>query len=81
MPTGQHKIIAVDFDGTLVDHVYPMIGDESPYAIKSCRYLVKEGCQLILWTMRSCNELAEAVSWCENNRIKLWAVNNNPTQK
>lgn len=33
-------IIAVDFDGTIVEHKYPSIGKEIPFAIetlKSCR--------------------------------------------
>ena len=46
-------IIAVDFDGTIVQHKYPHIGAEIPFAIESLLELQKEGHQLILWTYRT----------------------------
>ena len=45
-------IIAVDFDGTIVEHRYPKIGKEIPFAIQTLRTLIKEGHQLILWSVR-----------------------------
>ena len=32
--------IAVDFDGTIVDHKYPDIGKEKPFAIDTLKQLV-----------------------------------------
>ena len=57
----QSKIIAVDFDGTIVSHMYPEIGVDNPNAIRVLKKLIEQGHQLILWTMRSGPELAEAV--------------------
>ena len=43
-------IIAVDFDGTIVEHKYPKIGKELPFAIETLLDLKADGHQLILWT-------------------------------
>ena len=53
------KIIAVDFDGTIVSHMYPKIGVDNPNAIRVLKKLIEQGHQLILWTMRSGPELDE----------------------
>lgn len=45
-------IIAVDFDGTIVEHRYPEIGREKPFAFDTLKMLQKEGHRLILWTVR-----------------------------
>lgn len=44
--------IAVDFDGTIVEHRYPEIGREIPFAIDTLKMLTKEGHRLILWSVR-----------------------------
>mgnify|MGYP000847459025 CR=1 FL=1 len=69
-------IIAVDFDGTIVQHKYPKIGKEIPYAIKTLKLLVQKGHKLILWTYRSGKELHEAVQYCEERGLVFHAVNN-----
>lgn len=73
-------IIAVDFDGTIVEHKYPKIGDPVPGAIAALRRFQKAGAKLILWTMRSGDRLAEAVEYCKKAHIEFWAVNENPEQ-
>ncbi len=70
-------IIAVDFDGTIVEHKYPLIGDEIPFAIDTLKRLVDDGHQLILWTYRAGNDLAKAVSFCEQKGVKFYAINKN----
>ena len=45
-------IIAVDFDGTIVEHKYPAIGREFPFAIETLRKLQSDRHKLILWTVR-----------------------------
>ena len=57
-------IIAVDFDGTIVEHRYPAIGRELPFAIETLKKLAKEGHRLILWTVREGRLLEEAVQFC-----------------
>ena len=75
-----NKIIAVDFDGTIVTHAYPNIGREVPNAIRVLTKLQEQGTQLILWTMRSGDRLDEAVRYCEEKGITFWGINQNPAQ-
>ena len=44
--------IAVDFDGTIVEHKYPEIGEEIPFATETLRMLIKDQPRLILWSVR-----------------------------
>ena len=46
-------IIAVDFDGTCVEHDYPAVGLDVENAVETLRALNKAGHRLILFTMRS----------------------------
>lgn len=73
-------IIAIDFDGTLVKHNYPQIGEAVPGAVSVCQRLISAGHQLILWTMRDGQQLADAVAWCEAENIDFWGINCNPDQ-
>ena len=75
-----NKIIAVDFDGTIVAHAYPAIGREVPNAIRVLKKLQEQGTQLILWTMRSGDKLQEAVDFCASKGITFWGINRNPVQ-
>ena len=43
-------IIAVDFDGTIVEHKYPYIGEEKPFAVETLKQMAADGHHLILWT-------------------------------
>ncbi len=68
-------LIAVDFDGTIVEHKYPKIGKEIPFATQTLRQLVQDGHRLILWTIRHGDTLAEAVEWCRERGVVFYAVN------
>jgi hypothetical protein len=68
-------IIAVDFDGTIVEHRYPSIGKELPFAIEALRKLVAEGHRLILWTVREGQYLEDAVEFCRSRGLEFYAVN------
>lgn len=62
--------IGLDFDGTVVDHRYPDIGEPAPRAIKWLKRLQQSGGKIILFTMRSNNNetgnlLNEAVQFLE----------------
>jgi trehalose-6-phosphatase len=77
--------ICVDFDGTVVDHRYPDIGEPAPGAITWLKKLQRHGARLILFTMRSDRQegrtlLRDAVQYLEDNGIKLYGVNHNPDQ-
>ncbi len=52
--------IAIDFDGTIVEHAYPEIGRAYSFAIETLLQMQKDGHRLILWTVRtatSCKRL------------------------
>ena len=67
--------IAVDFDGTIVEHRYPHIGKEKPFAVQTLKQLIADGHQLILWSVREGRLLDEAVEWCKNHGLEFYAVN------
>lgn len=67
--------IAVDFDGTIVEHRYPEIGKEILFAFDTLKALQKQRHLLILWTYRSGKELDEAVEFCRQNGVEFYAVN------
>ncbi|MES5005418.1 BT0820 family HAD-type phosphatase [Prevotella disiens] len=68
-------VIAVDFDGTIVEHRYPKIGNELPFATETLKELIKDGHQLILWSVREGDLLQEAVDWCHERGVDFWAIN------
>ena len=70
------RIIAVDFDGTIVEDQYPRIGRPLIFAFDTLKKLQEKGYRLILWTYRSGSSLKEAVDFCEKNGIVFYAVNN-----
>ena len=74
-------VIAVDFDGTCVEHNYPAIGMDVEGAVEVLRTLNKHGHRIILNTMRSGQRLETAVRWFRDRKIELWAVNRNPEQE
>ena len=73
-------IIAVDFDGTVVEHKYPEVGQELDHCVRVLQKLVSYGHKLILSTMRSEGSLMDAVVWFDERNIKLWGINNNSEQ-
>lgn len=81
MSRSESKIIAIDFDGTCVEHEYPGIGLDAEGAVKTLRDLNAKGHRIILYTMRSGELLEAAVKWFKQRDIKLWAINENPEQK
>jgi hydroxymethylpyrimidine pyrophosphatase-like HAD family hydrolase len=68
-------IIAIDFDGTIVEDAYPNIGKPQIFAFETLKKLQEEGHRLILWTYRSGLKLEEAVQFCKENGIVFYAVN------
>lgn len=75
MNNSDKKVIAVDFDGTIVEDKYPKIGKEMPFAFETLKMLEKEGHRLILWTYRKEQELQDAVDFCKENGLEFYAVN------
>jgi len=69
------KILAIDFDGTIVEDAYPKIGKPRLFAFETLLKLQEKGHRLILWTYRSGRKLQEAIDFCKDNGIEFYAVN------
>jgi len=67
--------IAVDFDGTIVEHRYPEIGKELPFATQTLKMLIEDRHKLILWSVREGKLLDDAVEWCRKRGVEFYAVN------
>ncbi len=79
-------IVCVDFDGTIVDHQFPEIGQPVPGAITWLKRLNKHGAKLILYTMRSDSAvfksaLTDAKKYLFEAGVSIYAVNENPSQQ
>lgn len=74
-------IIAVDFDGTCVEHEYPEVGMDVEGAVDVLKALRANGHRIILFTMRSGSKLDAALRWFKERKIELWGINENPEQK
>lgn len=72
--------IAIDFDGTCVTHEFPEVG-KNIGAAPVIRKLVAAGHQIILYTMRSDDNLKGAIQWFKDNQIPLHSINTNPNQE
>lgn len=84
MAFGSYYIV-LDFDGTVVKHAYPAVGEDVG-AVPILKRLVANGCKLLLCTMRSRNSEGEdtlqpALDWFEERGLPLFGINENPTQK
>jgi hypothetical protein len=63
--------IAIDFDGTLVEHKYPKIGKDIPFAFETLKRLQQDNHKLILWTVREGALLNEAIEYCRSKGIEF----------
>ena len=70
-------IYAIDFDGTIVEHRYPYIGELNKEAQQFILDLQERGDQWILYTMREGDKLMEAVEYCRERGMFPTAVNDN----
>ncbi|NJM14000.1 MAG: hypothetical protein HC896_00200 [Bacteroidales bacterium] len=78
-------IIAIDFDGTIVEHAFPEIGKPIEGAFEVMKKLQMNGHQLILWTCRNNEDpslegrkvLEEAAEFCESYGLEFDAINCN----
>ena len=68
-------VIAVDFDGTIVENRYPEIGLERPFAIQTLKMLIADKHRLVLWTCREGKLLEDALAWCLERGVEFYAAN------
>lgn len=72
------KILAVDFDGTIVEDQFPLLGEPSLVVVDTIKEYQKAGWKVILWTCRTDAQLKEAVDFCETELdLHFDAVNQN----
>jgi hydroxymethylpyrimidine pyrophosphatase-like HAD family hydrolase len=68
-------IIAVDFDGTVVEHQYPKIGPLKPGAKEALQAFRKAGHKIAIWTCRAGKEEKEVRDFLQSNGIPFDTVN------
>ena len=68
-------LIAVDFDGTIVEHKYPAIGKELPFAIETLKKLQSERHKLIWGSVREGQLLDDAIAFGRDRGLEFYAVN------
>ncbi len=68
-------VIAIDFDGTIVENRYPEIGAERPFATETLKMLIQDRHRLVLWTCREGELLDNAVKWCRERGVEFYAIN------
>ena len=71
------KVIAVDFDGTLVENDFPDIGSKNDNVVNYVREESNNGSIIILWTTRQNEKLKEAIDFLDENNIPYNYVNEN----
>ena len=67
-------IIYLDFDGTVVEHKYPIIGEPNPHCFAVLDKLIKAGHKIIINTMRvefQDGTLEEAISYIQKELFKV----------
>lgn len=70
-------IIAIDFDGTLVENRFPEIGEINPVVWQAAFKAKSQGVKLILWTSRTGKVLDDAVQFCADHGLTFDAINDN----
>ncbi len=70
-------IIAVDFDGTLVQDLYPGIGAINLELVNALRDIQSKGYKIILWTCRTEKQLEDAIAVCTAHGLIFDKVNEN----
>jgi len=75
--TPKIKVIACDFDGTLVSNAWPEIGAPNHEMIRAMIQEREIGNKVILWTCREGKMLRDAVEFCADHGLYFDAVNKN----
>lgn len=74
-------MLAIDFDGTIVDHQFPEIGELRPNAVEVINKLYNEGHEITIWTCREGEDLEKAKQFLIDNGIPFHRFNaNRPDQ-
>jgi hypothetical protein len=84
---GNAKVIAVDFDGTVVKSDWPRVGENIPGAFEVLRELIRNGHKIILHTQREHETVEEiedvlqiALDKLKEEGISLYSINEFPAR-
>jgi len=71
-------VLAIDFDGTIVQDAYPNIGKLKPFASSIIRFLYYDyNCEIVIWTCRSGKEEIDCENFLIENNIPFTTINKN----
>lgn len=73
------KTVAIDFDGTIVEHMFPEIGAIKQNVVDKIKKWYAEGHTIIIWTCRTDQYAEEAKKFLDDNEIPYHYFNENPT--
>ena len=73
----RRRIIAIDFDGTIVEDSWPAIGEVREGAFEVIQKLHDNGDAIIIWTCRIKESLKEAIAFLDENEVPYDAINSN----
>ena len=78
---GRDKVIAIDFDGTIVEDEYPKIGKIKPKALLTIKRLIRSGNTVVIWTCRDYGVIQPFINkhFKGIEQLKLY-VNENPPE-
>lgn len=65
-------IIAIDFDGTIVEYDFPRIGELKPNAAKVMTRLYSEGHSIIIWTCRTSQNQFKDIDLSQPTIFDVW---------
>lgn len=71
------QIFAVDFDGTIVKHEFPIVGPELPGAIQTLKDIQAHEGKVIIWTCRSYPYIHDMTCWLHKHGFFPDAINSN----
>ena len=77
MSSNRPYVIAADFDGTIVEDKYPLMGEPRPAIVEYLKDQASRGALIILWTCRCGDELWAAAMECSRLGIPIHCVNEN----
>ncbi len=70
-------ILCVDFDGTIVEHEYPDMGELKEGAKEYINKLYDEGYYIIIWTCRAGYPLVDMINFLDDKGVKYHKINEN----
>ena len=73
------KTVAIDFDGTIVENIFPEIGAIKQNVVDKMREWYEQGHTIIVWTCRTDQYAEEARKFLDDNEIPYHYFNENPT--